>query len=198
MKHTFIGSVIALVLALTLVIGAVALAENGSAEAPAVPEVQTEDAAAADEATALQEALKALNEARSSSRQDDLEAELNAFVEAGKLTREQADLILKYYKEQQALRDGVCPNCGYQFSTGRGTKGLGGKGSGRSSGRNGSMNNGRNGFGGRGGRGMMGGMPSTDAGSGASDNGASDSGSADGTAFSFGGMFTPDAPTGSI
>ena len=139
-----ISIIMALVLALTL--GVTALAET--AEAPAAEPPAAEPAAETPNGTdtALQEALDALAAARSGSRLTSLEEELKAYVEAGKLTQEQADLILKAYQDQESLRSGVCPNCGYQFSDSGFGKG------GRT--KNGSMNGfgGMKGFGGNGGR----------------------------------------------
>ena len=156
MKHTFTGMMIALMLVLALVIGAVALAENAEPEIPETPAVEQTQSEApstdtAADSTALQDTFKAYNEARSSSHQEELEAELKGYVESGKLTQEQADLILNWYKEQQSLRNGTCPNCGYQFQNGQGkggrmNGGFGGKGN-------------RMG-GGKGGHGMMGQLPS--------------------------------------
>lgn len=124
MKHTFIGFMIAMTLMLALLIGAVAMAENAEPEMPAIEQTQPEQTPAqSDTSTALQDAFKAYNDAKSSSCQDDIEAELKGYVEAGKLTQEQADLILNYYKEQQALRNGTCPSCGYQFQNGYGKGG---------------------------------------------------------------------------
>ena len=134
MKRYLNGMMVALTLVLALVLGAVALAENAAqeaTEAPSAPETaapeeaapeteQLSDAEAQEDSAALKDALKAYKAARQSSRQEALEAELNSFVEAGKLTREQADLILEYYTEQKSLRDGTCPNCGYQFRMGKG------------------------------------------------------------------------------
>ena len=188
MKHTFIGMMIALMLVLTLVIGVVALAESTESEIPETPAVeQTQpeqapaepDAPATDasaDSTALQDAFKAYKEAKSSSHQEELETELKGYVESGKLTQEQADLILNYYKEQQSLRNGTCPNCGYQFQNGqskggRMNGGFGGKG-----------NRANGGFGGKGGRGMMGQQPSQNQ----------STGSADGMAFVPGIQAAPD------
>ncbi|MBQ6175069.1 MAG: hypothetical protein IJK28_10645 [Clostridia bacterium] len=147
-KHLKITG-IALALAMAMMLAVAAFAESPdtpAAETPAADAPVTE-ASTAD--TALQEALKALQEARSSDRFADLEAELKAYVEAGKMTQEQSDLILKAYKDQEALHNGVCPNCGYQFSSG----GFGRGGQMKDRG-NGMMN----GFGGRGGRGGHGGF----------------------------------------
>ena len=98
MKHYFSGMMIALVLVLALVVGAVALAENTEPEAPELPpveEVQPEqpeaqqpagDAATNDTATndtALQEAFDAYRAAKQSGRQEELEAELKGYVESG-------------------------------------------------------------------------------------------------------------------
>jgi len=158
MKHYFSGMMIALVLVLALVVGAVAMAENTEPEAPELPpveEVQPEqpeaqqpagDASTNDTATndtALQEAFDAYRAAKQSGRQEELEAELKGYVKSGKLTQEQADLILNYYKEQESLRNGTCPNCGYQFQNGFGKGGRG-------------MGGGRGMMGGKGGRGMGG------------------------------------------
>jgi hypothetical protein len=189
MKHTFTGMMIALTL-VAVMVGAMALAETAEPavpELPAVEQTQPEqapaqaDTSAAD--SALQDAFKAYNDAKSSSRQDDLEAELKGYVESGKLTQAQADLILNYYKEQQSLRNGTCPNCGYQFQYGQGKGGRmnGGKG-----------NRMGGGFGGKGGRGMMGmnGMngqqPSMDQ------QPSQNSRSADGMAFGFEAQTLPE------
>ena len=158
MKHFFSGMMIALSLALVLVLGVVALAEN-EAQAPELPaagDLQTpptdaaqapaDDAQATQDNTALQEALKAYQDARQSAHEQELQDELNSYVAAGKLTQEQADLIMNYYKERQAMRNGTCPSCGYQFQNGKG--GMNGRG-----GKGGMMNG--NGFGGRGMGGRM-------------------------------------------
>ena len=152
MKHYFSSMMIALALALALVMGVVALAENAepSTGLPAAGDLQTPTEEPQDSATdtqddtALQEALKAYDEARQSSQAQDLQDELDSYVAAGKLTQEQADLIMNHFKEREALRNGTCPNCGYQFQNGTGKGG---------------RMNGGNGFG-RGGKGMggMGGM----------------------------------------
>lgn len=147
-------------LALALILCLAAIAETVEPETPELPAV--EDAVPAEEAPAeeaptesttpaadasadiaLQDALNAYRAAKQSSRVENIESELNAFVASGKLTQEQADLILKYYKGQAALQNGTCPNCGYQFSSGKGSHGMGGRG-------------GKGGRGGRGGKGMHG------------------------------------------
>ena len=172
MKHFLSGMMIALTLVLALIVGVVAMAENIGAEAPELPGVeevqpkqtqpeqdgpeQDEQQPASEPATdnaALQEAIDAYRAAKQSGRQEELEAELKGYVESGKLTQEQADLILNYVKEQQSLRNGTCPNCGCQFQNGGMGKG-------------GRMNGGRGMKGGKGGRmngvyGMNGQQPST-------------------------------------
>jgi len=155
MKHYFSSMMIALALALALVMGVVALAENAepTTDLPAASDLQTpteapQDSAATDTQndTALQDALKAYNEARESGREQSLQEELDGYVAAGKLTQEQADLIMNHYKEREALSNGVCPNCGYQFQNGKGGRMNGGNGFGR----------GGKGMGGKGGRGGFG------------------------------------------
>ena len=162
MKHYLSGIVIALSLALVLVLGVVALAENApqTPELPAASDLQTPTEApeaapatgdstqTAQDNTALQEALQAYQAARESDREQALQDELDGYVAAGKLTQEQADLIMNYYKERQSMRNGTCPSCGYQFQNGM--NGMGGRG-----GKGGRMNGG---FGGKGGRGGFGGM----------------------------------------
>ena len=149
MKQFYSGMLVMLALALALVLGVVALAESveGEATQPAVteeaPAAETPAAeASSEDAAALQEALDAYNSARQSSRTESLEVELDGYVASGKMTREQADLVLKHYKDQEALRNGVCPNCGYQFQNnggfGRGGRMNGGKG-GRTNGGRGGM-----------------------------------------------------------
>ena len=139
MKNFVIGIALALVLTLGIVAFAESTPDATVPEAPA--ETATTDTTVAEtpakstDSTALQDALTAYNQARQSTYTENLEAELKGYVESGKLTQEQADLILKYVKDQEALRNGVCPNCGYQFQNG---------------GKGGHM---KGGFGGRGGRG---------------------------------------------
>ena len=144
MKHYFSGMLIALSLALVLVLGVVALAENETQtpELPAASDLQAPEAvpapddaqASADSTqstqdnTALQEALQAYQAAKESTHEQALQDELDGYVAAGKLTQAQADLIMNYYKERQAMRNGTCPSCGYQFQNGNGFGGRGGKG----------------------------------------------------------------------
>ena len=177
MKQFYSGMLITLALVLAIVMGLVAMAESAEPETalpPAVeetaPEAAADDAAPAEstDSTALQDALNAYNAARQSTQAENLEAELNGYVASGKLTQAQADLILKYYNDQQSLRNGVCPNCGYQFENNGGF------------GKGGRMNGGKGGRGGMGGKGGMrgfGGRSMT-----APDDGQS-SGQANGTAF---------------
>lgn len=159
MKHMISGTIITLALVLVLALGIVALAENAPSDAPELPAVEDaqtppEDAAPADSADAapaedsadaLQEALKALMEARRSGQLDDLETELNGYVASGKLTQEQADLILNNCKEREALRNGECPGCGYKFQNNGGMD----KGGRMNGGKGGRMNGGMRGFGGQ-------------------------------------------------
>ena len=146
MKHWIGRIVLALTLVLALALGVAALAENVEAE-PAEPEAPAAESAEASDSTALDDALDAYYAAKDDGRADELEAELKEYVAAGKMTQEQADLILNYYKEQQALRDGVCPNCGYEFQTNGGF------------GRGGRMGKGGRGMGGMHGMGGMRGVP---------------------------------------
>ena len=144
MKHFFSGMLIAFTLVAVLITGVIALAENAAPEIPELPSVEESQpeqaqpeqdaqqpaADASSDNTALQDAFDAYRAARQSGQQEELEAELKSYVASGKLTQEQADLILNYYKEQEALRNGTCPNCGYQFQNGfgKGGHGMGGRG----------------------------------------------------------------------
>ena len=168
------GIILVLVLALTLGITALAETADVPDTLPAEDAVTSATSAASAD-PALQEALDALSAARNSSKASDLEAELKAYVEAGTLTQDQADLILKAYRDQESLQNGICPNCGYQFSTG----GFG-KGGRMKNGSGGNMDN----FGGKGGRGghgrMQNGMQQNaapDAGTAPDSGAAPDSGS---------------------
>lgn len=176
MKH-FGKMMMGMILVLAMVMGAMALAETVPAEPPtleeAAPAEQTPadaPAEAANDNTALQEALKAYREARQADRQAEqqskLEEELKDYVEAGKLTQEQADLILNEYKtraEQRAAgkangqfgKGGRMNGCMGGYMNGQnGMNGQFGRG-GRMNGQNNGMN-GRMGGMGKGGR--MGGM----------------------------------------
>ena len=137
MKHT----IITLALILALAMSCVAMAEetpgNLPAEgtdiveempndtAPEEPEVAPDsrpddaptsnepaDAAPTDDLKAAMDAYRA---AKQDKAMDDLEEELDGFVEDGSLTQEQADLILNSVKERIAAKNGECPNCGYKF-----------------------------------------------------------------------------------
>ena len=124
MKNTIIG----IALALALLMGVVAFAETAepamdpvpavTEEAPAedaTAEAPADEAAQSDDETALREAMEAYRNAKQAKRLDDLAEELNGYVEAGTLTREQADLILNSVKERMAAEDDKCPNCGCQL-----------------------------------------------------------------------------------
>ena len=105
---------LALILALALAAGMYAVfAEGGSdseaAQTPAAAEeTVTEETvtgetmtetASSDETEALREAWKAYREAKKAAKLEAFEEELKQLVEAGRLTREQADLLLKYANE---------------------------------------------------------------------------------------------------
>lgn len=146
MKHFFSGMMMALALVTALIVGVVALAESAAPEAPelpsieeAQPETEQQPAEAATDNSALMEAFDAYRAAKQSTRQEALEEELKGYVESGKLTQEQADLILNYYRDQQALRDGTCPSCGYQFQNGSGKGGRMSGGRGMNGGKGGRM-----------------------------------------------------------
>ena len=187
MKHFFSGMLIAFTLVAVLITGVIALAENAAPEIPELPSVEESQpeqaqpeqdaqqpaADASSDNTALQDAFNAYRAARQSDQQEELEAELKSYVASGKLTQEQADLILNYYKEQEALRNGTCPNCGYQFQNGFGKGGHGMGGRGMKGGKGGRMFGGMN---------MPGQQPSTQSGT---DSQAS------GTAFEFGAQTIP-------
>ena len=187
MKHFFSGMLIAFTLVAVLITGVIALAENAAPEIPELPSVEESQpeqaqpeqdaqqpaAGASSDNTALQDAFDAYRAARQSDQQEELEAELKSYVASGKLTQEQADLILNYYKEQEALRNGTCPNCGYQFQNGFGKGGHGMGGRGMKGGKGGRMFGGMN---------MPGQQPSTQSGT---DSQAS------GTAFEFGAQTIP-------
>ena len=187
MKHFFSGMLIAFTLVAVLITGVIALAENAAPEIPELPSVEESQpeqaqpeqdaqqpaADASSDNTALQDAFDAYRAARQSDQQEELEAELKSYVASGKLTQEQADLILNYYKEQEALRNGTCPNCGYQFQNGFGKGGHGMGGRGMKGGKGGRMFGSMN---------MPGQQPSTQSGT---DSQAS------GTAFEFGAQTIP-------
>lgn len=159
MKHFLTGMTLALVLVAALLVGVVAAAENVAPEMPAMEATQPDPAQpeqtepeqvepeqAQQDDTALRQAYEAYRAAKQSSRQAALEDELKGYVEAGKLTQEQADLILNDYKQRDALRNGTCPECGYQFKNGMGKGGRmnGGKGmNGMNRGKGGRMSGGR-------------------------------------------------------
>ena len=148
-------------------------AAGAAAQQSSPPAAQQPAADASSDNTALQDAFNAYRTARQSDQQEELEAELKSYVASGKLTQEQADLILNYYKEQEALRNGTCPNCGYQFQNGFGKGGHGMGGRGMKGGKGGRMFGGMN---------MPGQQPSTQSGT---DSQAS------GTAFEFGAQTIP-------
>ena len=101
MKNNLFKSLIAGVLAMTLIFGGLAIAEDATTQ----PEVSSTEAA---EQQALSEAAKALKSARMKARQNAVkqehETELKGYVEAGEMTQEQADLLLKSVEEGQGLK----------------------------------------------------------------------------------------------
>ena len=124
MKRTLI-----IALALALALGTTAIAETAESvptEVEAAADVsaeETEVEAAADVSTEeagkqvnLEDALKALHNARIEACVESLKAELEGYVDAGKLTQEQADTILKQFSAQkQSQRNGQKHNrCGSQ------------------------------------------------------------------------------------
>ena len=130
LKRTIL-MILALMTAICLSIAAFA---EAAAEAPAA-ETASADAAQAS-ADALNEALTAYSNAKMESRKqeslDALKQELDSFVEAGKLTQEQADLILKYYTEQMTLQqNGLGGGRGNGFGGGKGGRNGMGFGGGR-------------------------------------------------------------------
>lgn len=124
---------------LALGLGAFAMAETTETANTAAADALKE---AEEKSQALNDALTAYNSAKTESRKQariaSLKEELDAYVAAGSLTQEQADLLLSYYAEQIAQNQGM----------GRGGKGM-------RNGQNGQMNGFgkgmRNGFG-KGGR----------------------------------------------
>ena len=109
-------------LMLVLGLGAFAMAE-GTTEAPAAESAAGTEAAdalkeAEEKNQALNDAMTAYNNAKAESwkqaRIASLKEELDAYVAAGSLTQEQADLLLSYYTEQIAQNQGM----------GRGGKGM--------------------------------------------------------------------------
>ena len=118
--------IIGIALALALVLGIAAFAEETTTDpvpaAPAVTEetsteitASTEETQTEDEQKALQDALDAYRKAKQDKAVDELEEELTEYVAAGSLTQEQADLILNSVKERLAAKNGECPNCGYDL-----------------------------------------------------------------------------------
>lgn len=80
--------------------------DDTSADGAPAEDVPADDATVADEAApeetesdALAEALEALHKARREKAQEELKAELDEYVTTGKLTQEQADLIMKHFQE---------------------------------------------------------------------------------------------------
>jgi len=81
---------------------------------------RTAAVSAATDTTALQQAQAAYSTAKQNSQLTEYEAELKSMVAAGTLTQEQADLLLNAATEAEALSNGICPSCGYQFQTATG------------------------------------------------------------------------------
>ena len=116
--------IITLTLILALALGCVAMAEEVPDTLPtdgtdAVEAIPTEDVNDVAPSTSPTDDLKATMDAYRAAKQDkavnDLEDELEGYVEEGSLTQEQADLILNSVKERIAGKNGECPNCGYKF-----------------------------------------------------------------------------------
>ena len=122
--------IIAMMLILALVLGVIALAETAEpeitteqSEQTAPEETKPEDETTPEEdvpdtAPTLEDAFKALHDARLSTKLDELQSELDGYVAAGKLTQEQADMIMNSFEERQETKqnNGRCdcqqmPNC---------------------------------------------------------------------------------------
>ena len=107
MKHSYPKWIVAaaLALALVLALGAVSMAEGETGTA--APEAEASETGSApgatteEEAAALKEALEAYRKAKDAKQAEALESELEAYVTEGSLTREQADLILRYRAERR-------------------------------------------------------------------------------------------------
>ena len=96
---------LAALLAFSLCAAALAEGADVPAEAGETPAASENTQAQED---ALKEALEAYQSLRNGTRKairlESLKKELDTFVASGKLTQEQADLILAYYTEQRAAR----------------------------------------------------------------------------------------------
>lgn len=123
MKKMCKAGLMMLALTLALSLGMAAMAEGTTETVPEVPAAEAATDAAQAKADALNEALKAYSNAKTESRKqaylDSLKKDLDDLVAAGKLTQEQADLIVEYYTEQMTLMQ----NNGRGFGRG----GMGGK-----------------------------------------------------------------------
>lgn len=120
---------IIIALALALALGTAAIAEvadttedveitapvEEAEAAPAEEEPTGEATSEAAEIESLSDALKAFHEARQAAHTEELKAELDEYVAAGKLTQEQADLILKYVQEWQTGKQDGQRGCKGQF-----------------------------------------------------------------------------------
>ena len=78
-----------------------ALADDSVGEDVLVDDAPVEEAQSDAESDALGEALEALHKARMEKAQEELKAELDEYVAAGKLTQEQADLIMKHFQDME-------------------------------------------------------------------------------------------------
>lgn len=103
---SLISRISALLLVCALLISGAALAEDAAATA-----------ASGTTDTTVTSALEAYYAAKQNTALTDYEQELESMVSAGQLTREQADVLLTAAKDVAALRNGVCPNCGYALPT---------------------------------------------------------------------------------
>ena len=158
---------ILLALTLTVCIGAASFAENAT---PAAETTETETAGSEETAGSTEAAAKALEDAmnafqtarrsaRNQKRMDALKTELDSYVQAGTLTREQADLILSYTEDQQSQREAARTERQKMMEEGKACQGMGRNGNGGrhqrgdgnfgNNGRNGRGNHGRNGRGNR-------------------------------------------------
>lgn len=120
MKRTIITLTLVLVLALSCVAMAEevpgTLPTDGTDAVEAIPTDNVNDAASNTAPTDdLKAAMDAYRAAKQDKALDDLEEELDGYVEEGSLTQEQADLILNSVKERIAAKNGECPSCGYKF-----------------------------------------------------------------------------------
>ena len=96
--------------------GDIEVVEDVFTDEPETKDGKPEDSEINSLKSAFEAYFNAQKEAKEGSFMEKLKAELQEYLDSGKMTQEEVDTLLNYYKELEARKNHECPNCGYKFS----------------------------------------------------------------------------------